>query len=413
MKQVRVTLETLPLNELQQRWDSCRGLIKKYLPQAEGLVLFSRLNIYYLSGTFGNGLLWIPLEGKPVLLCKRGYERAKLESPLENILPFHSYKDVEGLLKDAGSPLPKIFAVEMNGLSWSLGNSFSKYLPGYEYLPGDKMISIARARKTKWELKRLREAGAKHGKCLMEQLPPLLKEGMTELEIAYVISNLFFREGHHGILRMENFGEEVYLGHVAVGDSGNYPSVFNGAVGLRGAHPAIPHMGSSEIKWEEGLLLTIDNGFNIEGYQTDKTLVYWLGNQGNIPLHIKAAHNFCIELQDWIAEHLRPGALPSELWHHSTAVAEKHGWSEGFMGLGKNKVSFVGHGIGLAIDEYPVLAKGFDLPLEAGMVLAIEPKIGIPGIGIVGVENTFEVTPVGGKCLTGANSKIICVPLSD
>lgn len=406
-------METLPLHELQNRWDRCRNILKTYLPEAGGIILFSRLNIYYFSGTFGNGLLWLPLEGKPVLLCRRGHERAELESPLENIFPFYSYKDVEGLLKSAGSPLPKTFAVEMNGLSWSLGNSFSKYMSGYNYLPGDKIVSMSRGRKTDWELERLRRAGAKHGKCLTEQLPPLLKEGMTELEIAHTISKLFFREGHHGILRMENYGEEVYLGHISIGDSGNYPSVFNGPVGLRGAHPAIPHMGSSEIVWREGLPLTIDNGFTVEGYQTDKTQVYWLGKQSDIPSSIQAAHNFCIELQDWLAEHLKPGVLPSELWHYSTTLAEKHGWSEGFMGLGKNKVSFVGHGIGLAIDEYPVLAEGFDLPLETGMVLAIEPKIGIPNVGMVGVENTFEVTPVGGKCLTGDSSNVICIPLID
>ena len=79
------------------------------------------------------------------------------------------------------------------------------------------------------------------------------------------------------------------------------------------------------------------------------------------------------------------------------------------MGLGENKVNFVGHGNGLAIDEYPVIAKGFDLPLEAGMVLAIEPKIGIPGIGMVGTENTFEVTTQGGQSITGNNYDIITV----
>ena len=80
------------------------------------------------------------------------------------------------------------------------------------------------------------------------------------------------------------------------------------------------------------------------------------------------------------------------------------------MGLGRNKVSFVGHGIGLAIDEYPAVAKGFDLPLEEGAVLAIEPKIGLPGVGMVGVENTFLVTPQGGKSLTGEDLGIIRVP---
>ncbi len=403
--------DDLSSHELEQRWERCRNLLIKHLPEAKGLMLFSRLNIYYFSGTFGNGLLWLPLEGKPILLCRRGQERAKLESPLERIYPFHSYKDIEGLLRDAGSPLPGTFAVEMNGLSWALGNSFSKYVAGFKHLPGDKIIAMTRGKKTEWELRRLRAAGAKHEKCLMERLPSLLRRGISELEIAHILSDLFFQEGHHGILRMESYGEEVYLGHISIGESGNYPSVFNGPVGLRGAHPAIPYMGSDDVAWHEGQPLTIDNGFTYEGYHTDKTQVYWLGDQHSIPSTVRDAHHFCIELQDWIAAHMRPGVLPSELWRQSVALVEKEGWPEGFMGLGTNKVKFVGHGIGLAIDEYPVLAEGFDLPLEEGMVLAVEPKMGIRNIGIVGVENTYEVTSVGGKSLTGANfnQEIRCI----
>lgn len=76
------------------------------------------------------------------------------------------------------------------------------------------------------------------------------------------------------------------------------------------------------------------------------------------------------------------------------------------MGLGHNKVNFVGHGIGLAIDKHPVLANGFDLPLEEDMTVILEPKIGLPGIGMVGTENTFEVTPEGGKASTGNRYEI-------
>jgi len=208
---------------------------------------------------------------------------------------------------------------------------------------------------------------------------------------------------------MENYGEEVFLGHISVGDSANYPSVFNGPVGLRGIHPATPYMGSAMVKWTTGKPLIIDNGFTLEGYMTDKTQVYWLGNKRHIPEEALAAHDFCMDLQAGIAELLKPGTAPSEIWNHCCGEVANSVWREGFMGYGKNKVYFVGHGIGLAIDEYPVLASGFDLPLEEGMTIAIEPKIGIPGFGMVGVENTFEVTTEGGKSLTGENFDILAI----
>jgi Xaa-Pro aminopeptidase len=402
-------LETVPLRELENRWNGCRALLKNCLPRAEGIIVFSRVNIYYLSGTFGNGIFWLPAEGKPALLCRRGQDRAGLESPVENIFPFRSYKEIEGVLHSAGSALPKTVAVEMNGLSWSLANSFTAALSGHEFLPGDKVLAMARGTKSDWELAILDKAGAGHARCLAELLPPQLGPGMTELAIAHTLSRLFFAEGHHGILRMGNYGEEVFMGHIAAGDSGNYPSVFNGPLGLRGAHPAVPHMGSATKVWGAGEPLTIDNGFCFAGYQTDKTQVYWLGKRGAIPAKVQAAQDFCIAVQLWIAGHLKPGVLPSDIWQHVSAWADKEGWAAGFMGLGKNKVGFVGHGIGLAIDEYPVLAGGFDLPLEQGMVLAVEPKIGIPQLGMVGVENTFAVTEQGGRSLTGNQGEIICI----
>jgi Xaa-Pro aminopeptidase len=373
------------------------------------MLVFSRLNIYYFTGSFANGVFWLPLHGEPVLFCRRGVERSRIESPLNHICSFKSYGDIESILNGLGFSLPEQVAAEMNGLSWALSNSLTKYFSSRRFIPADKIIGMSRAKKSEWELTILREAGSKHARCLTRLLPPFLHEGISELEICHKISELFFSEGHLGILRMENYGEEVFLGHISVGDSANYPSAFNGPVGLRGVHPATPYMGSADVTWTAGKPLIIDNGFTFDGYITDKTQVYWLGKTETMPSHAIEAHSFCIDLQNEIAESLKPGILPSALWNQCLAKVERSQWKSGFMGLGTNKVSFIGHGIGLAIDEYPVLTTGFDYPLEAGMTIALEPKIGIPGFGMVGVENTFEVTPSGGKCLTGENFDIIAV----
>lgn len=402
-------MDGLPLAELPGRWERCRKHLRRLAPEAAGLLVFSRLNIYYLSGSLANGLFWLPAKGRPVLLCRRARERARLESPVEEIRSFRSYAEVPAILKDAGSPLGPVIAAEMNGLSWALARSLTSHLAEYRFAAGDRVLALARAVKSGHELALLREAGARHARCLRDLLPPLLHAGMTEREIAQALWQAFMDQGHQGVLRMENYGEEVFLGHVAAGDSANYPSVFNGAVGLRGEHPAVPYMGSAEKIWRAGEPLVIDCCFMLAGYQTDRTQVYWPGAKQEIPEKARAAHDFCIELQAAIAARLQPGALPSEIWAEAWETAATAGWSEGFMGLGGNKVHFVGHGIGLAIDEYPVLAKGFDAPLASGMVLAVEPKIGIPDLGMVGVENTFQVTPEGGRSLTGEEDGIICL----
>lgn len=399
----------IPQQELTCRWERCRTLLRQFVPQTQGMLVFSRLNVFYFSGSFANGVFWLPLSGDPVLLCRRGEERAKIESPIPHIYPFRSYREIESILNDLDYPLPDVVAAEMNGLSWALSNSLIKYLPGRRFVPADKILGVCRAKKSGWELGILRDAGSRHATSLTSLLPPMLHAGMSELEIGHKIAEVFFSQGHLGILRMENYGEEVFLGFVSIGESANHPTAFNGPLGLQGVHPSCPYMGSAGVRWTAGKPLIIDNGFTLAGYMTDKTQVYWLGDKKTMPSDAVRAHSFCIDLQNHIRDSLRPGALPGEIWNHSLAEAQRSGFSDGFMGLGRNKVFFVGHGIGLAIDEYPALAQGFDLPLEEGMTLAVEPKIGIPGFGMVGVENTFEVTPDGGKCLTGEDYDIISV----
>ncbi len=401
--------EYTPAAEIESRCERYRALLQQYLPECEGALVFSRLNLYYFTGTLATGVLWLPIEGDSLLFCRKGVERAKIESPLKDILPFNSYKDIRGAFEDFSIPLPSKIAAEMNGLPWSLSKSLLKHLAGVEFVSGDKLIAMVRAVKSEWELQILSEAGKRHDQCLTRLLPPCLHGGMSELEISHKISELSFSLGHNGILRMDAFGEETFLGHIAIGQSANYPSFFNGPVGLRGTHPAAPFMGSAEVRWEPGSPLTIDCGFMLDGYQTDKTQVYWLGDKGSIPKDIQRAHDFCLEIQAQVAGRLKPGVKPSELWKQCEEEASQSPWSAGFMGLGNNKVNFVGHGIGLAIDEYPVIANGFDLPLEEGMVLAIEPKVGLPGVGMVGIENTFEVTRDGGMAITGEEYDIITI----
>lgn len=395
-----LSLEQLPLSEARERAARLRSHLVELAPAASGILVFSRLAIYHLSGAWISGLLWIPLEAEPVLLCRKGFERARLDSPLERIGEYKSYSQLPGLLKDAGAPLGGTAAVEMSGLPWSMGEMLRSRLPGVELVSGDTALAWTRAVKTPWELAKLRLAGRRHDQALNDTLPGLIRPGMTEREIALAVWDAYYRHGHQGMMRMQNAGEEIFLGHVAAGDSANYPSVFNGPVGLRGAHPVLPFLGYAGKVWQRDEPLVLDCGFCLEGYHTDKTQVFW-AEEAVIPEDADRAHDFCLQIQEHLAARLLPGAVPAELYRDCIKIVLANGMGEGFMGLGGNKVGFLGHGIGLAIDEWPVIAPGFDRPLEENMVLALEPKIGLPSLGMVGVENTFVVTPQGGECLTG------------
>ena len=402
-------ISRIPAEELARRQDAVRTHLQTVAPEAGGIFVFSRLNIYYLTGTFGQGAFWLPLSGQPVLLVRKGVNRARLEAGVEHIHAFKSYSELPGLCADAGSPLTPTIAAVTAGLTWQLGSMLAAKLKDYTIVPGDHAVALAKMVKSEYELDILRRCGAKHHRSLYDILPTRIRPGMTEREIAHRAWEVFFEEGHMGILRMQAHGEECFLGHVAAGESGNYPSAFDGPLGLRGEHPGSAVMGNKDTVWKAGDPLMLDIGFQIEGYHTDKTQAYFAGPESAMTDEIRKAHDFCIELQEWLCATARPGVTPEELYLYCLDQAEKREYAEGFMGLDENQVSFVGHGIGLTVDEFPPLARGFTMPLQEGMVLALEPKQGLRGVAMVGVENTFEITADGCRCISGDKYDMIPV----
>jgi Xaa-Pro dipeptidase len=401
--------ELLPDEERLARQARCRRLLAERAPEAGGMLLFSRLNIYYLTGSYANGLFWLPTEGEALLLVRKGLERCRLESPKTNTALFRSYSDIAGICAKAASPLSPVATAEMSALPWGLSTMLQARLSGVRFVSDEQIMLTVRSVKSPWELAKMRLCGERHHRCVYEILPGRLRPGMNEREIAHLAWQTFFEQEHCGVLRMGAHGEEIFLGHVAAGENGNYPSHYNGPLGVKGEHPAVPFMGHANSVWQKHEVLMLDLGFGFEGYSTDKTQMYWSGTRSSVSDAVRRAYELCREVQEHAACSLRPGVLPSSIWKAACEQVRSTEFAEGFMGLGDNKVHFLGHGIGLVIDEQPVLAHRFDDPLQEGMTIAVEPKIGLPGIGMVGVENSFEVTSDGGKCITGNCFDMLCL----
>jgi Xaa-Pro aminopeptidase len=251
----------------------------------------------------------------------------------------------------------------------------------------------------------MEKAGKIHRHVLEDCVPDLLTEGIDELTLTADLYSVMVREGHQGLMRFGMFNE-MLLGQIGFGTSSIAPICVDTPGGISGLSPAVPMSGSRERKLKKGDLVVIDIGCGVEGYQTDKTLSYMFGKA--IPDEAIQTHERCVEIQDEIASLLKPGAIPSGIYSTIMAGLEP-AFRENFMGYGQNAVKFLGHGIGLEIDESPVISKGFDEPLEESMVFAVEPKKGIKDVGLVGIENTFAVTPRGGRSLTGTHRGLLPV----
>jgi Xaa-Pro aminopeptidase len=199
---------------------------------------------------------------------------------------------------------------------------------------------------------------------------------------------------------------DIVVGQIGFGENSIYPTSFDGPGGCVGICPAAPVLGSRERTLQKGDLVFADIGCSIDGYSTDKTMTYMFGRP--LPDEVMAVHRRCVELERRLASLLKPGAIPSKIYATIMESLDTE-FLKNFMGFGNRRANFLGHGVGLQIDEPPVIAEGFDEPLAGRMVLALEPKKGVPGVGLVGSENTYIVTPEGGRSLTGNNPGLILV----
>jgi len=395
-------IKKVPLTELKNRMRNFRKRMDISNPQWEIAVIFSKINLYYFTGTMQDGMLIIPKHGEETFWVRRSYERAQDESLFPNIEPMNSFRDAA----KSQSGLPNTVYLETEVVPLALYQRFQKYFPFKNVKSADSQICAVRAVKSEYELSLTRKAGRIHQHVLEDLVPEMLHEGMSEVDLSTELYSVMVEEGHHGLCRFGMFDTEMVLGNVCFGESSIYPSYFNGPGGMYGMSPAVPLIGNRDRKLKKGDLVFIDIGCGIEGYNTDKTTTYMFGS--SLPQYAIDAHNKCVEIQKEAASMLKTGAIPSEIYNTIMNNLDSE-FLQNFMGFSNRKVKFLGHGVGLLIDELPVIAEGFDEPLQEGMVFALEPKKGIENIGMVGIENTFIVTDKGGDCITGDNPGLIPV----
>jgi len=394
--------QKVPPEELNSRMTRFRKTMDDQNPDWELAAIFSKINVYYFTGTMQEGMLLIPRDADAVFWVRRSYERAVNESLFPDIRQMDSFRDAAvpfGIMPDA-------VHIETEFVPVAFLGRFRKHFSVTHICSLDNQAGSVRAVKSPYELEIMIRSGEAHRTVLEERVPELLIEGMSEVDLGGALYAEMLKLGHHGVIRFGMLDTEVAIGHIAFGESSIYPTSFNGPGGNFGMSAAVPLLGNRKRKLKKGDLVFIDIGFGIDGYHTDKTLNYIFGEKPGSD--VLAEHNACLEIQYRLAEQLRPGVVPSVLFA-TIMESLSPDFQKNFMGFGSRQVKFLGHGIGLVIDEIPVIAKGFDAPLEANMVLALEPKKGIENIGMVGIENTFIVTPEGGKCITGFSRGLIPV----
>lgn len=392
----------VPLSELNARMQKFRKRMYEVDPNWRMVVIFSKVNQYYFTGTMQDGMLLVPRDSEAEYWVRRSYERALDESMFPGIHAMDSYRDAAQSVEHFS---PEIY-LETEVVPIAMMQRFQKYFPFESVKSADGVIATVRAVKSEYELELMKKSGKIHQKVMEERIPQILREGMSEAELATEMYAMLIEEGHHGLSRFGMFDTELPIGQIGFGVSSIYPTFFNGPGGNYGMSPAVPFLGSREHKLRKGDLVFIDVGCGVDGYHTDKTMTYMFGKP--LPKEVINIHRKCVDIQNEVASMLKSGAIPAEIYKKVMDSLDAE-FLQNFMGFGNRSVKFLGHGVGLLVDETPVIAGGFKTPIQENMVFALEPKKGIPNVGMVGIENTFIVTSNGGECITGNNPGLIPV----
>lgn len=384
-------MEYVPKSEIDGRIGRLQGELGA--AGLDGAFILQTADLYYFTGTIQNAVLWVPAVGKPVLAVKMSYERAKTESPLKNIVAMRSYKQLPELLGFAKPP--KRVGMELDVLPVTAHAKLAKSVGNPESVDVSMTVRRIRAIKSAYEVAQIESAAEIH-RQVFSRVPSIMKAGMTEIEVAVRLDAEYGARGHAGPIRVRSWNQEFYAGVVSAGVSANAPTAFDGPDGMDGPSPASPQMAGHRVIGV-GEPVIVDFVCIHNGYLADKTRIFCVGKP---PEEALKAHELAVDIQKVIAAGLRPGAIPEEIYDEAKAIAEASSWANVFMGYGDNQVSFVGHGVGLELDELPVLAARFREPLVEGMTIAVEPKFFLDGVGAVGIEDTFVVERNGGRKLT-------------
>ena len=388
-------LDYIPRSELEARW----ARVRRHM-ECDALIVLQNVGIFYLTGTTQTGVLWFPREGEPVLAVRKSHERAKVESALKNIVPLKSYSELPSIVPNPG----KTLGFEFDVVPVSTYEQIVKHFKTSTPVDGSLVLRKARGVKTPYEIDCIRQAAQQLDRAFLD-IPSQLREGMAEIDLGARIEFVMRKAGHQGLTRVRRFNMEMHYGAVSFGDTAAYPHSFDGPVGVRGLYTAVPAMGGrKQLRHGEPAIVDIVGG--CAGYIADGTRVYSLGP---LPQELQDAHAYILELNAWIEEQLRPGAIPGEIYTRILERVGKSPYGSKFMGSGENQVRFVAHSVGLELDELPVIAPKYDVPFEANTVMAVEPKIFFPGVGGVGTENTYVIREGQPERLTACPQEIYVV----
>ncbi|HIX69243.1 MAG TPA: Xaa-Pro peptidase family protein [Candidatus Enterococcus stercoravium] len=350
------------------RVEKLRELMKK--EQVDGFLVTSPYNLRYLTNFTGTTGLAVITMSKAFLVTDFRYT----EQAAAQAQGFEIVKNVGPIFDEVAKICNQ---EEVNALAFEETQvSFADYSILEDLLEETPLIPISGMIESLREVKDDQEVAIIEKACAIadqgfDHVLKFIKPGMTEIEVANQL-DFFMRS----------------LGATSV----SFDTIV--ASGLRSA---MPHGVASEKVIEQGDLITLDFGCYYQGYVSDMTRTFALGDPG---AKLKEIYQIVLEAQLKVLDAAKPGMTGIQL----DAVARDHISQAGY---GEAFGHSTGHGIGLEIHEGPNVSFRADKAFVVGNVITDEPGIYLPGIGGVRIEDDLLITAEGNKVLTHSPKELL------
>lgn len=360
----------------------------------DAALIVQRADLFYYSGTGQDAHLFVPVEGLPLLLVRKSFERALEDSPISDIREVKTLGQLKQAVDSAHTGKNNALGMELDVLPVNNFRLYEDLFPGTEIKDVSPLIKWQRMVKSAYEIEKIRRAALLNDE-LFSNVRCLLREDMSEMEFAGLLEAFYRKKGHQGHVRVRSFNQEVFYGHVMSGANLAVPSCSVGPTGGPGPNASMPQgAGLKAIRKHEPI--SIDYVGIVDGYMVDQARTFFLGDP---PEKFLRAHEVALSIQNTLARQGAPGGAAEDLYNIAVEMAEQADLSDGFQGY-PQPVPFIGHGFGLELDEFPIIGRKSPHVLQPGMVVAFEPKFIMPGEGLAGIENSFVMTMEGFSKLT-------------
>ncbi len=390
-----------PTTELEYR---CKKLQEYMISDSlDAVIIVQNADLFYFTGTVQSGNLYVPASGQPLFMVRKDAGRARMESGLKEVVPFGSMKDIPAILSQYGYPEPKRIGMELDVLPVNFYERYRTIYPNAEFSDVTPLIRKVRMIKSHYEIHLMKDASDQVD-LVYKRAREIIRVGATDLEIAAELEFTARKNGHQGLIRMRGFNSELFYAQIFSGTDTAVPSYSDTPLGGLGLNTSFGQgAGLKRIEAHEPII--VDFGGCVDGYLSDQTRVFSIGDLSD---RLRRAYDDMLEIQALMVNVAEVGMSWGALYDTCLNRAVDMGYADSFMGAKGSQVSFIGHGLGVEIDEYPFIARGFNqMPLEVGMAFAFEPKVVFSGEGAIGIENTFYLSNEGLKRLTHSSDELV------